>query len=310
MARFVLHRLVHAVVVVFAISVVTFLLLRLTPGDPARLVLGVHAPKSAVVALDHQLGLDRPVVQQYASWLSGLLHGRLGDSVSNHVPVSTLIGPRLVPSALLIAYALLIAAVVGIPVGVFAATRRNRLGDHAVRIAATVSFAMPAFWVSLLLVLLFSLWLKVFPLSGYGSGLGGHLASLTLPAVAVAMLMTPLVIRTARASVSETLSAEYVEAAGARGLSRPRILYKHALRNGIIPTVTLLGVAIGSLLGATVVVENVFAIPGLGSLLVSAVQARDFPVIQVLAVLFGVVVVLVNLLTDVLYVVIDPRVRL
>jgi len=310
-ARFLIRRLIHALFVVVAISLVTFLLVRQAGGDPARLVLGAKAPRTAVVTLRHELGLDRPIHEQYVTWVKGLVTGDMGDSISNRPSsVSSLIGPRILPSALLIGYSLLIATVVGIPVGIYAAVRKNRLGDHVVRVVATMAFAMPAFWVGLLLLLLFSLQLTIFPLAGYGSGFIGHLESLTLPAIAVAFSVTPLVIRSVRASMLETLSADFVEAAEARGLARPRILYKHALRNSILPTITLLGVFIGALLSLTVVVENVFAIPGLGSLLVSSVQASDFPVIEGLAVLFGVVVVMVNLLTDVLYVAVDPRVRL
>jgi peptide/nickel transport system permease protein len=296
--------------VVIAISLATFLLVRVAPGDPVALALGSHATKSAIAQRDHQYGLDHPLPEQYVTWVEGLVQGHFGDSIQQQVAVGTLVGPRIGPSALLIAYSLLISIAIGIPLGVYAARRRNRAGDHVVRVSTTAALAMPAFWVGLLLTLVFSIHLKLFPLAGYGAGFAGHLKSLTLPAISVAFLITPLVIRTVRAGVLETVSADFVEALEARGLAPSRILFRHILRNGIIPTVTLLGVAIGALLGGTVVVENVFAIPGLGTLLVSAVQARDFPVIEVLAVLFGVIVVLVNLITDVLYVLIDPRVRL
>jgi peptide/nickel transport system permease protein len=309
-ARYLALRLSHALLVVVAISLVTFLLIRLPPGDPASLVLGSHASKQAVADLDHQLGLDRPLWNQYLSWVGGVLQGDFGTSISQHISVWELIGARIATSALLIGYALVIAVAVGIPVGIAAARRRNRVVDHIVRVSATMAFAMPAFWVGLLLALLLSIKLKFFPLAGYGTGLSGHLRSLTLPAITIAVGIAPLVIRTVRASILETMSADFVESVEARGLTPRRVFYKHILRNGLIPTVTLLGVAIGSLLSGTVVVENVFAIPGLGSLLVSAVQARDFPVIEILAVLFGLIVVLVNLATDILYVAIDPRVRL
>jgi peptide/nickel transport system permease protein len=309
-ARYIALRLVHALLVLFAISMITFLLVRVAPGDPVALSLGPRAPKATVEERRHELGQDRSLVVQYFDWAGGVARGDLGESIPQKVPVSELIGPRIGPSLLLIAYALIISTAMGIPIGVFAARRRNRFGDHFVRVLATVGLAMPAFWVGLLLVLLLSVKAGVFPLAGYEDGLMGHLWSLTLPAITLSVLMTPLVIRTVRAGVLETVSADFVEALEARGLSPTRILFRHVLRNGIIPTVTLLGVAIGALLSLTVAVESVFALPGLGSALVSAVQSRDFPVIEALAVLFGTIVVLVNLATDVLYVAIDPRVRL
>lgn len=310
MKRFLVIRIVHAALTVIAISIAVFVLLRVASGDPARLVLGPLAPPSAVTALRQELGLDDPIPEQYGTWVGGLVTGDFGDSISRHTSVSSLIGPRLMPSALLIAYSLVLSVAVGIPLGILAAVRRNRLSDHLVRLAATVALAMPAFWVGLLLILLFSLELGIFPLAGYGEGFGEHLVRLTLPSITVSFLVAPLIIRTVRASMLKTLSSEFVEAAEARGLAPTRILYKHALRNAIIPTITLLGVIIGYLLSWTVVVENVFAIPGLGSLLISSVQARDYPVIEVVAVLFGVVVVIASLVTDLAYAVIDPRVRL
>ncbi|HET8815028.1 MAG TPA: ABC transporter permease [Solirubrobacterales bacterium] len=310
MKRFLVIRIIHATLTVIAISIAVFVLLRVAGGDPARLVLGPLAPPSAVAALRQELGLDAPIPEQYGAWVGGLVRGDFGDSISRRTSVSSLIGPRVMPSALLIAYSLVLSVAIGIPLGIFAAVRRNRLGDQLVRLAATVALAMPAFWVGLLLILLFSLELGIFPLAGYGEGFGEHLVRLTLPSVTVSFLVAPLIIRTVRASMLETLSSEFVEAAEARGLAPTRILYKHALRNAIIPTITLLGVIIGYLLSWTVVVENVFAIPGLGSLLISSVQSRDYPVIEVVAVLFGVVVVIASLVTDLAYAAIDPRVRL
>jgi peptide/nickel transport system permease protein len=300
----------HAVIVLFIVTLVSFLLIHLVPGDPVRIMLGAHAPPEAVERVRHQLGLDRSLLQQFGSFLAGLPRGNLGTSISLQEPVSSIIGPRIWPSIFLLVYGTIISLIVAVPLGVFSALYRNRPPDHGIRVVATVGLAMPSFWFGLLLVEAFSLHLHLFPVSGYGSGFFGHLKSLTLPAVTVGIYLAPLIIRTLRSSLIETLSADFITSARARGFGETRVIGRHALRNALIATITILAINIGYLISGSVVIENVFGIPGLGSLLVSSIEMRDFPTISALTLLFGVLVILVNLLADLSYVLVDPRIRL
>jgi peptide/nickel transport system permease protein len=311
MTRYMIGRLLQGVLVLLVISIVAFAVTRLIPGDPAVAILGPeHATPKAIAALHHQLGLDRPLVAQYLSFIGGAVHLDFGDSLRLRQPVSSVLWPSLWPSLLLVGYASLIAVFVTVPLGVLAATRRNRAADHAIRLGGTLSYATPPFLSGLVLVLIFSLQLGLLPVQGYGSGFAGHLQSLTLPAITIALWMAPPLIRTLRSGMLDALSRDFVESARARGLSGRRVLLKHALRNSVLPTLTVLGLSVGMLLSLSVVVENVFSIPGLGTLLVTSVGARDYPVIQGLIVVFATAVVICSLVTDLLYVVIDPRIRL
>ena len=202
------------------------------------------------------------------------------------------------------------ALVIAVPLGIISATRRNRLGDHGIRLLTMVTFAMPTFWLALMLVQLLSLKLDLLPVSGYGEGLVGVLRSLTLPALALSLFLAPMLTRTLRASLIDALHADYVDAARARGFSQVRVVGKHAMRNSLIPLITVLSINVGFLLSFTVVVENVFQIPGLGSLLVQSVLTRDYPIIQSLVLVFGVMVILINLLADLAYSLVDPRITL
>ena len=310
MTGYLARRGLHAVLVLFIVTFVAFLLIHLVPGDPVRIMLGAHAPPSAVAQVRKQLGLDRSLVSQFASFLEGLPRGDLGTSISLQRPVRDIVGPRIWPSVFLLVYGTLISLLVAVPLGVFSALYRNRPADHTIRVVATVGLAMPSFWFGLLLVELFSLQLGWLPVSGYGSGFLGHLESLTLPAITVGIYLAPLIIRTLRSSLIETLSADFVTSARARGFRETRVVGKHALRNALIATITILAINIGYLISGSVVIENVFAIPGLGSLLVSSIQMRDFPTISALTLIFGVLVILTNLLADLSYALVDPRIRI
>lgn len=310
MTAYLARRGMHAVLVLLIVTLAAFLLIHMVPGDPVRITLGAHAPEENVQAVRHQLGLDDSLPHQFGSFLAGLVTGDLGTSINLQQPVSQIIGPRIWPSILLLLYGTIISLVVAVPLGIFSALYRNRAPDHTIRVVATVGLAMPSFWFGLLLVELFSLRLGILPVSGYGAGFIGHLESLTLPAITVGIYLAPLVIRTLRSSLIETLSADFITSARARGFGEGRVIGKHALRNAMIATITILAINIGYLISGTVVIENVFGIPGLGSLLVSSIQMRDFPTISALTLLFGVLVVLVNLIADLSYAVVDPRIRL
>jgi len=310
MTGFLARRAVGAIPVLVALLVAAFLLVRFVPGDPARILLGIRATDETVALLRDRLALDGPLHEQFLAFLSGVLVLDFGTSIVHHAPVVDLVGPRLLVTGSLLLYATAIAVTIAIPLGIVSAVRRNRLPDHTVRVVSMVAFAMPAFWLGLVLVLIFSLTLGVFPTSTLGDTPAAWVRGLTLPALTIGLYLAPLLLRTLRSSVIEQLGTEHVEAARARGLSERRVIGRHVMRNSLIAMVTVLGVNIGFLLSGAVVVENVFALPGLGSLLVSAVVARDFPVIQTLVLVFGVGVLLINLLTDLSYAALDPRVRL
>jgi peptide/nickel transport system permease protein len=311
MPGYILRRLGQGVIVLWGVTLVVFLLIHIVPGDPGRVLLGLRATPAAVRAVDDELGLNHPLAVQYLSYLGKLLRGNLGTSFSQHVSVVSLIGPRLVPSMLLVAYAVGLALSVAVPLAIIAALRADGATDHVVRFCSVAAYAMPPFWFGLLLALLFGLKWNILPTSGYDGGtVGATIRSLTLPAVTMALYTAPVLLRLMRTSILETLASDFVTAARARGLGKRRIMIKHVLRNSLATTVTFIGVSVGSLLGLAVVVEQVFAIPGLGSLLVTAVGDRDFPTVQGLALVFACAVVLANLVADLTYGVIDPRVRL
>lgn len=307
---FIAKRLIQAIPVLFVISLFSFSIIHLVPGDPVRVMLGSRASAEAIATLRGQLGLDQSLTAQYIDFIRGAVHLDFGQSLFLRAPVGPIAIERAKNSAGLLVYAIIISLLIAVPLAMLAAIRRNRPQDHLVRIFTTVTFAMPAFWTALLLVLIFSLRLKIFPTSGLGQGFPDHLLSLTLPALTVGFYLAPVLLRSLRSSLIETLSAEFVEAARARGLSESRVLFKHVLRNSLIAMITILGVNIGFLISGAVVVENVFAIPGLGSLLVTSIVSRDYPVIIALTLIFGVAVVLVNLLVDLSYAILDPRIRL
>jgi peptide/nickel transport system permease protein len=273
-------------------------------------MLGGKAPPAVVASIDHRLGLDRPLPEQYLSFLGCAAHGNLGDSIILRRPVSDVVGERIGPSLFLLAYGTIIAVALAIPLGIVSARWRNRLPDHLIRIVTLVAFAMPTFWLALVLVRKFSLDWGLFPVSGYGQGFVGHVHSLTLPALTIGLFLASMLVRTLRSSLIDIFSTEYVEAARARGVSEPRIVVKHSLRNALIVLVTVLAVNLGFLIGGAVIVEKVFDVPGLGQLLVDSIFTRDFPVIQGLTLVFGLLVVALNLLSDLAYAAIDPRVRL
>lgn len=310
MLKYVGLRILQAVPVLIGITLASFLLIHLVPGDPARIQLGPHATVAQVVALKRQLGLDRPLLTQYWSFLSGAVHLSFGESLALHQSVGTIIGSKVGVTVLLVLYSLVISLLLTMIFGVVAAVRRDGLVDHAIRVAGMVLFVMPMFWLGLVLILIFGLELGWFPTGGYETGLTGVLHSLTLPAVTMSLVITPLFVRSLRASMIQTMDAGFVEAARARGFSQRRVLSRHVLRNASTSTVTLVGLTMGAMLSWTVLVENVFSLPGLGTQLVSSVSARDFPMVQGLVVVMAVAVVAINLVTDLTYAVIDPRVRL
>jgi peptide/nickel transport system permease protein len=310
MAIYFSKRVLHTVPVIIGITLFSFFLIHLVPGDPIRIMVGGKAPPAVVAAIDHRLGLDRPLPNQYLTFVGHALRGDLGDSIVLRRSVSGVVGERIGPSLFLLGYGTLIGIVLALPLGIASAKWRNRFPDHATRLVTLVTFAMPPFWLGLILVRKFSLDLGWFPVSGYGQGFTGHVHSLTLPSLTIGLFLASMLIRTLRASLIDIFSTEYIEAARARGASEARVIFKHSLRNAMIAAITVLAVNIGFLIGGAVIVEKVFDVPGMGQLLVDSIFTRDFPVIQALTLVFGVIVVLLNLLSDIAYALIDPRVRL
>jgi peptide/nickel transport system permease protein len=308
--RYLLVRVVEMVPTLFIITVAAFLILQLVPGDPARISLGLKATPQQVADLRASLGLNKSLPAQYWQFISGAVTLDFGTSFSTREEVAAIIGRRMGPSLLLVPYSLLISLLLATPLAIIAAVRRSTWVDQGIRFFSTVAFVMPAFWLALLLITVFSLQLGLLPTSGYGDTFPDHMRSLTLPALTVALALSPVLLRVLRSTMIDTMQHEYIEAARARGLSEVRVVIRHVLRVSMLSTVTLIGVLFGVLLSATVVVEQIFAIPGLGSLLVSAVSQRDFPVVRALVLLSGIAVLVVSLITDVAYATLDPRVRL
>jgi peptide/nickel transport system permease protein len=313
MARYLATRLTSLVPILFGTSVVAFLLIRLVPGDPAIALLGLEADARSLAALRQQLALDQPIVVQYATWLGHILTGDFGRSIQGGRAVFPLLIGALAPTALLSAAALVISLVIAIPAGIVAAVSRNSGADYTASLLALCGLSLPSFWLGILLILAFSIYLPLFPASGYVSPWVdpvAHLRHLVLPALTLGAALAAATMRMTRAAMLEVLRADYVRTARAKGLSRRRVIWVHALRNARIPIVTLLGIQLGQLLGGVVITETVFSWPGIGKLTVDAIFARDYPVVQGAVLLTATLFVLINLLTDLVYTVLDPRVRL
>lgn len=308
--RFVLHRPLQLLAVAFGISLVTFLIVRLIPGDPARAMLGTRATPTAIANIHAAYGLDEPLWTQYLYFLGNLAHGELGRSILYKVDVLTLIGSRIGPTLALVVAGVVLALLIAVPLAAAAARNRDRVSDHAVRVASMVGMALPQFLVGLLLIMLFGVWLGVLPASGYGDTVGEKVAHLVLPSFTVALALAAVLARSLRASFVEALRSDVATAARARGMPETVVFWRHAVPNSLGPTINLLAVNVGWLLGATVTVESVFALPGIGQLLVRAIFVRDYPVVQGVVLVFACWAVLMNLLADVLTVAADPRVTL
>lgn len=309
MGKYIARRLVQLVPVVFGITLVLFVLLRLLPGDPASAMLGEHATDEAIRRLNRQLGLDRPIYVQYVYYLRSLVTLNLGTSIKYGVPVSSLLFHRLQVSLSVVAVTLVLTIAIAVPLGIMSALKKDSLLDNLVRSTFMVLMLMPSFWVGILLIILFSVRLGLFPVSGFGTNPLDHLRHLALPGLTIALGLSPILIRALRTSILEALDADYVKTARAKGLRERVVVTTHVLRNALIPAMTLLGLSIGGLMGGTVILEKVFALPGAGALLIDSISARDYPVVQAATMIFAAMVILVNLATDVLYSLLDPRVR-
>lgn len=310
MLTYFVKRLIVSIVVLLGIALGTFLMLHLIPGDPAKIQLGLHATPEAVERLHHEWGLDRPLGEQFWLYLGDIVTFNFGDSTTFSSGVAELIANRIGPSVVLVVYGLLIALVIGVPLAIYAALNQGGWIDNGIRVVTTLTFAMPPFWLGLMLALLLGYELGLFPVSGYESGIGGILRTCTVPALTIGLGGLVIIVRNLRASLVTVLQSEYIEAARARGYSEFRVIGIHAMRNSVIGTMTILASQFGFLVGLLVLVESVFQIPGIGTLLVQAVAKRDYQLVQTLVFLSGAVVVVIGFLTDMAYGWLDPRIRL
>ena len=312
MLKFLSRRLLSTLPVLLIVAVLVFLMLRLTPGDPAAVLAGDAASTEQIAQIRTGLGLDRSIPEQFAIWFGKLLQGDLGQSYYYKTDVSTLIGQRMEPTLSLAGITITLAVLVAVPLGVFAAWRSGGWLDRALMGFSVLGFSIPVFVSAYVLIWLISLKLGWTPVQGYkriADGAGPWLYHLLLPALTLSIIYIALIARVTRASVIETLGEDYIRTARAKGLPEGQVLWRHALANAAVPIVTVIGIGIALLIGGVVVTESVYAIPGLGRLTVDAVLARDFPTIQGVILLFSFVYVLVNLLVDLSYVFFDPRIR-
>ena len=302
--RFLARRLLLAIPVLLGVATLVFALIHLIPGDPVRTMLGESASEESVIELRSRLGLDRPLYQQYADYLKGLAHGNLGTSLRTNEPVASALAARIPATAELAAASMIVAIVIAIPLGILAAVRAGTFVDHLATTLALVGISMPSVWLGPLLAIIFAVELGWLPVSGRGT-----LAQLVLPAETLGAPLAAMLARMTRASVIDELRELYVVAARARGVSRARAVLHHAFRNSLLPIVTVLGLQVGAVLTGAVITETIFAWPGVGRLLIQSIGFRDYPLVQGCILLIAVTYVSVNLLTDLAYGLLDPRIR-
>jgi peptide/nickel transport system permease protein len=312
MGAFIVQRVLATIPVMGVVALFVFLLLHLSPGDPAAVIAGDYATPDDIARIRARLGLDQPIYIQFATWLWDILRGDLGISIFTNLPVTTLIAQRIEPTLWLATTTIVFAVLVAVPMGVLAAWKAGTWIDRAVMVFAVLGFSVPVFVIGYVLIYIFALQLGLLPVQGYTSPMVDPLRftrGIILPTVTLGIVYVALIARMTRASVLEVLTEDYIRTAHAKGVPNRRVLIRHALRNAAVPIVTVIGIGIALLIGGVVVTETVYNIPGLGRLVVDAILKRDYPIIQGLMLMFAFVYVLVNLLIDILYTALDPRIR-
>jgi peptide/nickel transport system permease protein len=312
MSAFLLKRLLIGFLTLVVASIVVFAMMEVLPGDPARAMLGITATDDAVAELRRQLGLDLPRHLRYLSWVGGMFVGDFGRSYTYSVPVSELIGERIGVSLPLAIISLLLSTAIAIPVGVFSARHRGKLADALTMGTAQVGVAIPNFWFAIILIYVFAVWLRLVPAGGFpgwSAGVWPALKALVMPAIALALPQAAILARVTRSALVETMSEDYIRTARAKGLPARTVLWRHALRNALIPVLTILGLQFAFLLAGTIIIENVFALPGLGRLIFQAITQGDLIVVESVVMLLVATVIVINLLVDLSYAVVDPRLR-
>ena len=312
MAFFLFRRVLSTAPVLVVVALIVFMILRLTPGDPAAALVGDNGTSADIARIHASLGLDRPLPVQFVKWTGQFLQGNLGDSYYMKEPVTRLIAQRIAPTVSLSALTLVMTLLLAVPLGVIAASRHGGWLDRTLMGVSVMGFSVPSFVVGYILIWAVALHAKLLPVQGYAplsAGIGPWLTHLILPATTLSIVYLALIARVTRAAVAEALTEDYIRTARAKGISEARVLIRHALANAAVPIVTVIGIGVGLLIGGVVVTETVYAIPGLGQLTVDAVLARDFPLVQGITLFFSFVYVLINLLVDMSYVLLDPRIR-
>tara|TARA_R100001129_G_scaffold41690_1_gene28503 strand:- start:6174 stop:7112 length:939 start_codon:yes stop_codon:yes gene_type:complete len=308
--KFVFYRPLQLLPVLFGISVITFILVRMIPGDPARVLLGTRATPSAIAKIRAEYGLDQPLWQQYFYFLEHLAHGEMGKSTLYKIDVLKLVLTRIEPTLMLVLVSVVLSILIAVPMSTIAARRQGRLADHTVRIFSTMGIGFPPFWLALMLIIFFSVRLDLFPVSGYGRDPLDKLWHLALPSLTIALSLSAVLTRSLRGAMVQALQSDVATAARARGMPEGIVFWRHVLPNSLVPTINLLAINIGWLIGGTVVVESVFALPGMGQLLIRAIFSRDYMVVQGVAMVFACATVLINFIADVITVTLDPRIKL
>lgn len=312
MLRYMIQRFIGMIVVMFLVVTIVFIIVRVTPGDPAAVMLGPEATETDIAQLRGRLGLDQPLIVQYVYYVGQLLKGDLGRSIFLDQPVLTALGDRAEPTFFLTLFSIVIACVIALPIGIYAAYRRGSFIDQAATTLAMLAASIPSFWLGLILMQIFAVRFGWFPVSGYGGPDADFLDRmwhLSLPAFALGLVSSALILRFTRASMLDVLSDDYVRTARAKGLNERRVILKHALKNALIPIITVIGLTMAVLISGAVVTETVFGLPGVGNLVVSAVLRRDYPVIQGALLIIAALYVLINFAIDMFYLLVDPRVR-
>lgn len=313
MGHFLLKRLMSLVPILLIVGTITFLIIHVTPGDPASVILGPEASAEQIANLRDDLGLNLPIYQQYFTWMFGVLQGNLGESFYLQQPILEAIREHLAPTLVLAGMALVIGILLAVPLGIAAARRRGTFVDHASMGLSLIGISVPSFLLGIFFVVVFAVKLGWFPVAGYvpiTSGLWNYLQYLIMPAVALGAMQAGLLARMTRSSMLDTLGKDFISAARAKGAAERRVVYIHAFRNALLPVMTVVGQSLGGLITGAVVIETIFNIPGLGQLIINAVSRRDFPVIQATVLVTTVAFVLVNFAVDILYGAVDPRIRL
>ena len=313
MYGYIIKRCLSTIPVMVVVALFVFLMLRLSPGDPASVIAGDYATAEDIARIREQLGLNEPIIVQFGIWASGLLQGDLGTSIFSNLPVSTLIAQRIEPTIMLTLTTIIFSVLVAVPLGTIAAWKAGSFIDRFVMVLSVGGFSIPVFVLGYILIYVLSMQLKWLPVQGYKSmfeyGIGPFLQHMVLPTLTLSVIFIALIARMTRASVMEVLQEDYVRTARAKGQSELKVLLRHALRNAAVPIVTVIGISLALLIGGVVVTESVFNIPGLGRLVLDAVLARDYPIIQGLILFFSFIYVLINLLIDLSYIFFNPRIR-
>ncbi|MCC6674816.1 MAG: ABC transporter permease [Thermomicrobiales bacterium] len=311
MIAFIVRRVIVMIPVLLVLTLFTFLLVRLVPGNPALTMLGPRATPEGVAAIEKSLGLDKPLLVQYGLFMNRLiLHGDMGESIRKKEPVFTVIAERMGATLFLVFYSMAMAVLITVPLATIAALHKERWPDQLIRAFTLAALAMPTYWIGMMLLQLLAVKYHFFPVAGYGHGFFGHLHALFLPAFSLAMAISALTIRSLRSSILETLGSDHVRTARAKGLTSRTVFLWHVIRNSSLSSVTLLGLIFVFVIGGTTIMETIFSIPGIGQLIIRGIFDRDYPIIQGVTLVIGIIVLLTSLIIDIVYALLDPRITL